>query len=102
PARQRPVRAMVSHGGALDGAPDSDLGLASPRAKDDPLRAPRKRPDALRRPGERDRPLVSDVGPVSPSSLVGCVDRSGRGPSVSITGSGRHRDASLVLPGAIP
>src|SRR5437667_3413694 len=87
---------------SLDGRPNSDLGVAGPRAEDDPLRAPRKRPDALRRPGERDRPLVSDVGPLSPSSLVGCADRSGRGPAVSITGSGRHRDASLVLPGAIP
>src|SRR5438132_336856 len=50
----------------------------------------------------RCRPRVSDVGPVSPSSLVGCVNRSGRGPSVSITGSGCHRDAAVALPRAIP
>src|SRR5207302_6630630 len=93
---------MVHRGRILDGRPDSDLGVASPRAEGDSLRAPQAGPDAFCRHRESNRPVVGDLGPVSPSTLLGCVDRRGRGPTIPTTGSECNRNATLALPGAIP
>src|SRR2546426_28024 len=101
-APQRPFRTVVRGGCVLDGRPDSDLSLASPRAEGNSLRTPPRRPDAFRLLGEGDRPVLGDLGPVSASTVVGCLDRGGRGPAVSAAGSEGDRLATLAVPGAIP